>query len=56
MWAAPQQDRPNVRTGPRANEAAIQLYEKCGFMPAGSAEPLRSDPQLTTLEYLLALA
>ncbi len=42
-----------VTTG---NDAAIQLYEKIGFSRSGAEEPLASDPQLTMLEFILALA
>ncbi|MGI8664690.1 MAG: GNAT family N-acetyltransferase [Jatrophihabitans sp.] len=38
------------------NDAAIRLYEQQGFTPTGRTEPLLSDPRLSVLEYLLALA
>jgi ribosomal protein S18 acetylase RimI-like enzyme len=37
------------------NDGAIALYARRGFLPSGRTEPLRSDPQLTTAEYVLTL-
>jgi ribosomal protein S18 acetylase RimI-like enzyme len=37
------------------NDGALDLYSRRGFLPTGRAEPLRSDSQLTVLEYVLAL-
>jgi len=37
-----------VTTG---NSAAIEVYERLGFLRTGAAKPLPSDPQLTEVEY-----
>jgi ribosomal protein S18 acetylase RimI-like enzyme len=37
------------------NDGALALYARRGFLPSGRTEPLRSDPQLTTAEYVLTL-
>jgi GNAT superfamily N-acetyltransferase len=38
------------------NDAAIQLYERLGFVATGAAKPLPSDPRQTEVEYELGLS
>ena len=37
------------------NTAARRLYDRLGFTPTGTTQPLPSDPSLTESEYALSL-
>lgn len=37
------------------NSGALALYTRRGFVPTGRTEPLLSDPELTVLEYVVAV-